>query len=228
MNDSESNRKEKKSPLVTCPNCETRVLPKLDGTCPSCQFLISQKEKGVISKSNAPAKNSEANALKQEPSSITKIKPATKVIDKRSASRGSSLEASSTKKRAPCPKCGEIVVSRKEVRTSKKTGKTLSWFVNLVIGGLLMTLGLLYILILVLAITKNELDTLTLWFSILGISIFFIPGLLLVRAYVNGINSPLFKCAKCRSKWTLRGEEFRQQELAEKEKKLHKPCAQPY
>jgi hypothetical protein len=31
----------KLSPITTCPNCGMRVLPKSDGTCPSCQARIS-------------------------------------------------------------------------------------------------------------------------------------------------------------------------------------------
>ena len=59
--------------LSICPNCKMHVLPKLDGTCPSCQSMIPQKEKGSISKSFETIKNSEASThLKQEPSPIFK------------------------------------------------------------------------------------------------------------------------------------------------------------
>jgi hypothetical protein len=55
----------------TCPNCKMRVFPKSDGTCPSCQSIIPQKEKGSISKSIEPNKNSETSThLKQEPFQI--------------------------------------------------------------------------------------------------------------------------------------------------------------
>jgi hypothetical protein len=32
--------------MVTCPNCGMVVLPKADGTCPSCQAVIVKGEKG--------------------------------------------------------------------------------------------------------------------------------------------------------------------------------------
>lgn len=32
------------SAMVTCPKCKTRVLPKADGTCPSCQFVFPQNK----------------------------------------------------------------------------------------------------------------------------------------------------------------------------------------
>ena len=30
------------SPIITCPNCKMRVIPRADGTCPSCQASILQ------------------------------------------------------------------------------------------------------------------------------------------------------------------------------------------
>ena len=33
--------------MVTCPKCGTRVLPKQDGTCPSCRAVISSEEDGA-------------------------------------------------------------------------------------------------------------------------------------------------------------------------------------
>jgi hypothetical protein len=39
--------------IKTCPNCKMRVLPKSDGTCPSCQTIISQDELVTLSKTPA-------------------------------------------------------------------------------------------------------------------------------------------------------------------------------
>jgi hypothetical protein len=33
--------------IVTCPNCKMKVIPRSDGSCPSCQFELSQPEEAV-------------------------------------------------------------------------------------------------------------------------------------------------------------------------------------
>jgi ssDNA-binding Zn-finger/Zn-ribbon topoisomerase 1/uncharacterized Zn finger protein (UPF0148 family) len=64
--------KDKTINLVACPHCNLRVLPKSDGTCPSCGAIIPQKEKVLISKSIEPLKTHEASApLELRPSSKT-------------------------------------------------------------------------------------------------------------------------------------------------------------
>ena len=55
------NRKNEATNITTCPNCKIQVLPKSDGTCPNCHAIIPQKEKGSISKTIEPLKNSEAS-----------------------------------------------------------------------------------------------------------------------------------------------------------------------
>jgi hypothetical protein len=45
--------------IVKCPTCQTRVIPKLDGTCPSCLAIIPKKAKDIKPKtetSNNPYK----------------------------------------------------------------------------------------------------------------------------------------------------------------------------
>lgn len=75
---------------MTCPNCKMRVLPKTDGTCPSCQAILLHKRKDPISKSIKPTQNSETSTyLKQKPSLVTNIKTATRVTDSRRVSHGS-------------------------------------------------------------------------------------------------------------------------------------------
>jgi ABC-type multidrug transport system fused ATPase/permease subunit len=117
-----------------------------------------------------------------------------------------------------CPNCGELTAPIREVRTSRKTGKTLNWFVNLVIGGLLLAYSGFNIVGLILMLVTN--DTLGMRVFIVQIPIYLIPGSLLFFTYVSGINSPLFRCKKCRNKWTQHGEEFRQQKSAAEEKEL--------
>jgi hypothetical protein len=113
-----------------------------------------------------------------------------------------------------CPKCGALTVSTKEIRTSRKTGKTISWFINLVGGGFMLALAFfLGLLVIVLAFVRNEVDNLSV--GILNMLIWGIPGLLLVYAYAHGVTSKLFKCNKCHHKWTQREEDLRQQKLAE-------------
>jgi hypothetical protein len=40
--------------VVTCPNCNNKVFPRADGTCPSCQFNLSQTEKSADAMAPAP------------------------------------------------------------------------------------------------------------------------------------------------------------------------------
>ena len=122
------------STVVTCPNCKMRVLPKADGTCPSCQAIIPQKEKRLISKSIEPIENSEASTdLKQEPSSMTKIKTTAKVVDKRRVSHGSvptRLKEETKRKPALVPE-----LSKPRARSPKKT-----WLIKVEGIGLLLIL----------------------------------------------------------------------------------------
>jgi hypothetical protein len=38
--------------ITTCPHCQLRVLPRADGTCPSCNGLIAQTESSLSSKTS--------------------------------------------------------------------------------------------------------------------------------------------------------------------------------
>jgi len=61
--------------IVTCPKCKMRVLPKNDGTCPSCQAFISSKERSFgqnPSDSHLPAQT------KSRENSVSKDTVATK------------------------------------------------------------------------------------------------------------------------------------------------------
>ncbi len=33
--------------IVVCPNCKMKVIPRSDGSCPSCQFELSQPEEAI-------------------------------------------------------------------------------------------------------------------------------------------------------------------------------------
>jgi uncharacterized Zn finger protein (UPF0148 family) len=66
--------------ITTCPYCKMKVIPKEDGTCPSCQSIISQKEEELITK----PKNREASTFRTQTPSITRgIKATTGTVDKR-------------------------------------------------------------------------------------------------------------------------------------------------
>lgn len=43
--------------IVTCPKCKMRVLPKQDGTCPSCQAVISSEQGGIKRKTSSDQLN---------------------------------------------------------------------------------------------------------------------------------------------------------------------------
>lgn len=63
------NQQKKLSAIVTCPNCNMRILPRADGTCPSCQAIIMREGKNSISKSIESIENGKTSThLKQKPS----------------------------------------------------------------------------------------------------------------------------------------------------------------
>jgi hypothetical protein len=71
-----------------CPKCKMRVLPKSDGTCPSCQSIILQK--GSKPKSTKRTKKSPAmGSLEQTPSFRAKTKYATRGVDRNRVLSGS-------------------------------------------------------------------------------------------------------------------------------------------
>jgi hypothetical protein len=57
--------------ITTCPNCQMRVLPKADGTCPSCYAVIPAE--GAMPVTKAPAA-----PVKKETKTAGKKKPAAK------------------------------------------------------------------------------------------------------------------------------------------------------
>jgi DNA-directed RNA polymerase subunit RPC12/RpoP len=80
------------SPIIKCPKCKMRILPNLDGTCPSCHSIIFQNGKVSLSKSIEPEENHETSKyLEQRPSTVTKLKSKTGVADSRSVTRFSAL-----------------------------------------------------------------------------------------------------------------------------------------
>lgn len=71
--------------ITTCPNCQMRVIPKADGTCPSCYAVIPQEEAAPVAKAiAAPAK--------KETKATGRRKPAAKEVR---ASPSSALAAQS-------------------------------------------------------------------------------------------------------------------------------------
>jgi hypothetical protein len=57
--------------ITTCPNCEMRVIPKADGTCPSCYAVIPPE-------GTAPAVKVAAAPAKKESKAAARKKPAAK------------------------------------------------------------------------------------------------------------------------------------------------------
>jgi hypothetical protein len=43
--------------IVTCPNCKMKVIPRSDGSCPSCQFELSPPEEAIDFVAPAPPTN---------------------------------------------------------------------------------------------------------------------------------------------------------------------------
>lgn len=122
---------------------------------------------------------------------------------------------------ANCPKCGELTLAEKRTRINPKTGKTLSWPVHLIPGGILLGLAGLFITDTIVSLThyQDSLYQYLLWIFF-GMALFFgIPGTLMIYTYAKGVNTPLFKCYHCQHKWTRREEEFKLQELARKRRK---------
>jgi hypothetical protein len=59
--------------ITTCPNCEMRVIPKADGTCPSCYAVIPPE-------GTAPAVKVAAAPAKKETKAVARKKPAAKAV----------------------------------------------------------------------------------------------------------------------------------------------------
>jgi len=54
--------------ITTCPNCQMRVIPKADGTCPSCYAMIPPEETAPVVKAvAAPAKKETKAAGRRKP-----------------------------------------------------------------------------------------------------------------------------------------------------------------
>jgi len=51
--------------IVTCPQCKMRVFPKQDGTCPSCQAIISSNKGGIKQKTNSATSSVQSNSNKR-------------------------------------------------------------------------------------------------------------------------------------------------------------------
>jgi hypothetical protein len=54
------------SAIVTCPNCKMQVLPKVDGTCPSCQFVFPQNKELPSKKVDHVKSNKTTNRVANE------------------------------------------------------------------------------------------------------------------------------------------------------------------
>ena len=59
-------------PITTCPHCHMRIWPRPDGTCPSCNGLITQTE------ATAPASKSSAAVIKRAAKAADKKKTASR------------------------------------------------------------------------------------------------------------------------------------------------------
>ena len=50
-------REDKNMSIVICPNCKMKVIPRSDGSCPSCQFELALPDEGVDFVVPAPRTN---------------------------------------------------------------------------------------------------------------------------------------------------------------------------
>jgi len=60
--------------LIVCPNCSRQVLPKSDGTCPSCQAIIVHEEHETHNIESSPA-NEMPKQRSDSPSPLNKSRP---------------------------------------------------------------------------------------------------------------------------------------------------------
>jgi hypothetical protein len=81
--------------VISCPNCKLRVLPKIDGTCPSCGAVIEPV------KSDHPAQSYEAVSARKKGTS-----PGAKTAFAKSSGAIQASEKSDKETRF-CPNCGE-------------------------------------------------------------------------------------------------------------------------
>ena len=68
--------------MITCPKCKMRVLPKADGTCPSCQAVISATRVAKTTKSALPKPSKANSALEGKAAAGTKSVASKTVADK--------------------------------------------------------------------------------------------------------------------------------------------------
>lgn len=88
-------------PITTCPHCHMRIWPRPDGTCPSCNGLITQTE--------APAPASKSTAV---------IKRAAKAAEKKKTTSRSSKTPAPTSARDLEPLYQDYLQTAKDVRQS--------------------------------------------------------------------------------------------------------------
>jgi len=113
--------------MVTCPKCKMRVLPREDGTCPSCQAAISPTRIAKTSKSALPKPSKASLPLKQKSPSGTKSISSTRVEDKREGSQSpkKAKAASSPGKADQQP--AEHIPSKLELRYTYAMHKTVDF-----------------------------------------------------------------------------------------------------
>ena len=120
--------------MTTCPKCKMRVLPKADGTCPSCQAVISATRIAKTTKSALPKPSKASLPLDGKTAAGAKSVSSTKVADKRVAAQSQvkAKAASSAGKVDPQP--AEHVPSKLEARYTYAMHKTVDFiFIMIVI-----------------------------------------------------------------------------------------------
>jgi hypothetical protein len=61
--------------ITTCPNCQMRVVPKPDGTCPSCYALIPQEGAAPVPKQSVSTSKKETKAAGRKKSAPKESRP---------------------------------------------------------------------------------------------------------------------------------------------------------
>jgi uncharacterized Zn finger protein (UPF0148 family) len=65
--------------MIVCPNCKMQVIPKPDGTCPSCQFKLDQEETGLTAGTGRPGNGPAGNkSIEPTPAPVSGTKTASR------------------------------------------------------------------------------------------------------------------------------------------------------
>lgn len=119
--------------MVTCPKCKMRVLPKEDGTCPSCQAVISSSKIARTSKSALPKPEKTSLPLKQKSPATTKSISSKTIADKRAVSQSQIKPKAASSLGKADQQTVEHAPSKLEVRYTYAMHKTVDFVFILIV-----------------------------------------------------------------------------------------------